>query len=125
FSSHLLEYPNFWISRYCCVCRIMLLRGIPYGTGQSPKAPRSWLNRMQGYSAGSKIRINRCLFYRTCDRESRIIEKQSLNDNVTRAKLRRREEATMSQGKSIRVMVVDDHAVVRSGLKAFLMVFDD
>jgi two-component system, NarL family, response regulator LiaR len=31
----------------------------------------------------------------------------------------------MSQGKSIRVMVVDDHAVVRSGLKAFLMVFDD
>lgn len=31
----------------------------------------------------------------------------------------------MSQGKPIRVMVVDDHAVVRSGLKAFLMVFDD
>lgn len=31
----------------------------------------------------------------------------------------------MSEGKPIRVMVVDDHAVVRSGLKAFLMVFDD
>ena len=31
----------------------------------------------------------------------------------------------MSQEKSIRVMIVDDHAVVRSGLKAFLMVFDD
>jgi NarL family two-component system response regulator LiaR len=31
----------------------------------------------------------------------------------------------MSQGKAIRVMLVDDHAVVRSGLKAFLMVFDD
>lgn len=31
----------------------------------------------------------------------------------------------MSQGRPIRVMVVDDHAVVRSGLKAFLMVFDD
>lgn len=27
--------------------------------------------------------------------------------------------------KAIRIMVVDDHAVVRSGLKAFLMVFDD
>ncbi len=31
----------------------------------------------------------------------------------------------MFHGKPIRVMVVDDHAVVRSGLKAFLMVFDD
>jgi two-component system, NarL family, response regulator LiaR len=31
----------------------------------------------------------------------------------------------MPQGKPIRVMLVDDHAVVRSGLKAFLMVFDD
>jgi two-component system, NarL family, response regulator LiaR len=31
----------------------------------------------------------------------------------------------MSQGKPIRVAIVDDHAVVRSGLKAFLMVFDD
>ncbi len=31
----------------------------------------------------------------------------------------------MFQGKPIRVMIVDDHAVVRSGLKAFLMVFDD
>jgi NarL family two-component system response regulator LiaR len=31
----------------------------------------------------------------------------------------------MSEGKPIRVMVVDDHAVVRSGLKTFLMVFDD
>ena len=31
----------------------------------------------------------------------------------------------MSQGKPIRVMLVDDHAVVRSGLKAFLMVYDD
>lgn len=31
----------------------------------------------------------------------------------------------MSEVNPIRVMVVDDHAVVRSGLKAFLMVFDD
>jgi NarL family two-component system response regulator LiaR len=31
----------------------------------------------------------------------------------------------MSLEKPIRVMIVDDHAVVRSGLKAFLMVFDD
>ncbi len=31
----------------------------------------------------------------------------------------------MTAGQPIRVMVVDDHAVVRSGLKAFLMVFDD
>ena len=31
----------------------------------------------------------------------------------------------MSQGKPIRIVIVDDHAVVRSGLKAFLMVFDD
>ena len=31
----------------------------------------------------------------------------------------------MTQGKPIRVMVVDDHTVVRSGLKTFLMVFDD
>ncbi len=31
----------------------------------------------------------------------------------------------MNEGKPIRVMIVDDHAVVRSGLGAFLMVFDD
>ncbi len=31
----------------------------------------------------------------------------------------------MSQENPIRVMIVDDHAVVRSGLGAFLMVFDD
>lgn len=31
----------------------------------------------------------------------------------------------MSESNPIRVMLVDDHAVVRSGLKAFLMVFDD
>ncbi len=31
----------------------------------------------------------------------------------------------MDQGAPIRVMLVDDHAVVRSGLKAFLMAFDD
>jgi two-component system, NarL family, response regulator LiaR len=31
----------------------------------------------------------------------------------------------MSERKQIRVMIVDDHAVVRSGLGAFLMVFDD
>ena len=31
----------------------------------------------------------------------------------------------MSEAKPIRVMLVDDHAVVRSGLGAFLMVFDD
>lgn len=31
----------------------------------------------------------------------------------------------MDQEKSIRVMVVDDHAVVRSGLVAFLLAFDD
>lgn len=31
----------------------------------------------------------------------------------------------MSETAPIRVMLVDDHAVVRSGLSAFLMVFDD
>ena len=31
----------------------------------------------------------------------------------------------MSQAKPIRVMLVDDHAVVRSGLGAFLMAFED
>jgi NarL family two-component system response regulator LiaR len=31
----------------------------------------------------------------------------------------------MSNEKQIRVMIVDDHAVVRSGLAAFLTVFDD
>ena len=31
----------------------------------------------------------------------------------------------MRENKPIRVMIVDDHAVVRSGLAAFLMVFDD
>ncbi len=31
----------------------------------------------------------------------------------------------MSKSAPIRVMVVDDHAVVRSGLSAFLMAFDD
>jgi NarL family two-component system response regulator LiaR len=31
----------------------------------------------------------------------------------------------MSEEQPIRVMIVDDHAVVRSGLAAFLMVFDD
>jgi NarL family two-component system response regulator LiaR len=31
----------------------------------------------------------------------------------------------MNQSEPIRVMLVDDHAVVRSGLSAFLMAFDD
>lgn len=31
----------------------------------------------------------------------------------------------MSEVKAIRVMLVDDHAVVRSGLSAFLLAFDD
>lgn len=31
----------------------------------------------------------------------------------------------MSDGKPIRVLLVDDHAVVRSGLSAFLLAFDD
>jgi len=31
----------------------------------------------------------------------------------------------MTQDSPIRVLIVDDHAVVRSGLKAFLLVFDD
>jgi NarL family two-component system response regulator LiaR len=31
----------------------------------------------------------------------------------------------MNESEPIRVMLVDDHAVVRSGLSAFLMVFDD
>jgi NarL family two-component system response regulator LiaR len=31
----------------------------------------------------------------------------------------------MAESKSIRVMIVDDHAVVRSGLSAFLLAFDD
>lgn len=35
------------------------------------------------------------------------------------------EEGPMNEQKPIRVMIVDDHAVVRSGLSAFLMVFDD
>jgi NarL family two-component system response regulator LiaR len=35
----------------------------------------------------------------------------------------RRDE--MNEGKRIRVLLVDDHAVVRSGLSAFLMAFDD
>lgn len=31
----------------------------------------------------------------------------------------------MSEAKTIRVMLVDDHAVVRSGLSAFLLAYDD
>ena len=31
----------------------------------------------------------------------------------------------MSDGMSIRVMLVDDHAVVRSGLGAFLLAYED
>jgi NarL family two-component system response regulator LiaR len=31
----------------------------------------------------------------------------------------------MTEQNSIRIMIVDDHAVVRSGLSAFLMAFDD
>ncbi len=31
----------------------------------------------------------------------------------------------MTESKPIRVMIVDDHAVVRSGLSAFLLAFDD
>ena len=31
----------------------------------------------------------------------------------------------MTQGEPIRVLLVDDHAVVRSGLSAFLLAFDD
>ena len=31
----------------------------------------------------------------------------------------------MSKGEPIRVIIVDDHAVVRSGLTAFLQVYDD
>ena len=31
----------------------------------------------------------------------------------------------MSENPPIRVMIVDDHAVVRSGLGAFLLAFDD
>jgi len=37
---------------------------------------------------------------------------------------RRREEA-MNDTNPIKVIIVDDHAVVRSGLSAFLMVYDD
>jgi two-component system, NarL family, response regulator LiaR len=35
-----------------------------------------------------------------------------------------REEAGVSE-ESVRVMIVDDHAVVRSGLSAFIMAYDD
>jgi two-component system, NarL family, response regulator LiaR len=35
------------------------------------------------------------------------------------------EKKDMTDAQPIRVMVVDDHAVVRSGLEAFLMAFDD
>lgn len=35
------------------------------------------------------------------------------------------EEATVIDQDTIRVMLVDDHAVVRSGLSAFLIAFDD
>ncbi|MGB4676606.1 MAG: response regulator transcription factor [Aggregatilineales bacterium] len=31
----------------------------------------------------------------------------------------------MSNGDPIRVLIVDDHAVVRSGLAAFLLAYDD
>ena len=31
----------------------------------------------------------------------------------------------MSESKPIRVLLVDDHAVVRSGLAGFLLAFDD
>jgi NarL family two-component system response regulator LiaR len=31
----------------------------------------------------------------------------------------------MTQGKQIRLMIVDDHVVVRSGLSAFLLAYDD
>ncbi len=31
----------------------------------------------------------------------------------------------MTEANPIRVMLVDDHAVVRSGLSAFLLAFDD
>ena len=31
----------------------------------------------------------------------------------------------MAEGTPIRVLVVDDHAVVRGGLRLFLMAFDD
>jgi two-component system, NarL family, response regulator LiaR len=37
----------------------------------------------------------------------------------------KQEISSMQQGKPIRVLLVDDHAVVRSGLAAFLMVYDD
>jgi NarL family two-component system response regulator LiaR len=35
------------------------------------------------------------------------------------------EERFMSESEPIRVLLVDDHAVVRSGLSAFLLAFDD
>jgi NarL family two-component system response regulator LiaR len=31
----------------------------------------------------------------------------------------------MNQAEPIRVVLVDDHSMVRSGLSAFMMVFDD
>ena len=44
--------------------------------------------------------------------------------NTTVARVRD-EEQTVIDNNRIRVMLVDDHAVVRSGLSAFLLAFDD
>jgi NarL family two-component system response regulator LiaR len=52
-----------------------------------------------------------------------IFEGQSVNMKMQLVCSERKE--SMNEKTPIRVIIVDDHAVVRSGLSAFLMVFDD
>ena len=46
-------------------------------------------------------------------------------ERVTSVPRHKNRKEMMSDQTPIKVIIVDDHAVVRSGLSAFLMVFDD